>query len=142
MVPFVEVILLTAMEYFREDKEKGKKRKNKRRRKKQKKVSASLTVVTVKPMENHTKDTTGETAEVSIKAFKTAMSDGEDETDILTGTHWCRGRSLKQWLPKLKTIGTSASLIYHFPFTFSVKICKDFTFPIFQRGESCLPLCL
>ena len=101
MVPFVEVILLTAMEYNREDEEKETKRKNKRRRKKQKEGSASSSVLTVEPMEYHTKDQNG---------------DEEEETNISTETHWCTIRRLKQWLPRLKTIG---NLTYD---TFSVVV--------------------
>ena len=98
MVPFVEVILLTAMEYNREDEEKETKKKNKRRRKKQKEGSASLSVLTVEPTEYHTKD---------------QNDDEEEETNISTETHWCTRRRLKQWLPRLKTIGN----LTYFPFS-------------------------
>ena len=121
MVPFVEVILLTAMEYNREGKERRKKRKNTGRRKAQKRDSTRPIVLTVKPMEY----------------YENKTSDEEGETNISTGTHWCRGRRLKQLLPRLKTIGKFST--YHLNFLSRFNISYNYKY--FQRGKCCLLLC-
>ena len=51
MVPFAEVVLLTAMEYHRVDKRKVGRKKNRRRIQKKKSKSIRPTVLNVEPMD-------------------------------------------------------------------------------------------
>ena len=63
MVPFVEVVLLTAMEYNRKDKKKGKKTKKKG---KGKTKNLQRTTLTVAPMKENMFDSEIKTAKISL----------------------------------------------------------------------------
>ena len=82
MVPFAEVVLLTAMEYHREDKKKGRKAKKKRKDQDDKDVYVVFPKVTA----------------------ATQTNDKED-MGISIESQWRRRIREKSWFPSLKTIG-------------------------------------
>ena len=94
MVPFAEVVLLTAMEYNREEKKMGKKNKTKRRKKKGKKTTQSqMTSVTVVPLDENQRndESEGIVSQVSME--------GKDKDN--SGKKRCQ----ECWTPDLKTVG-------------------------------------
>ena len=88
MVPFAEVVLLTAMEYNREDKKKVKKTKKKGKRKSRKTKTTSLVVAHMD--ENH-RDELDRNLSV-VGGSEDVGSEGK--------------RCQRCWIPQLKTIGT------------------------------------
>ena len=94
MVPFAEVVLLTAMEYNREDKKKVKRTKKKGKRKSRNIQTTSLAVA---PMDvNHREEDSRELdRNLSVEMHVEGSKDGGPE-EI-----WCQ----RCWVPQLKTIG-------------------------------------
>ena len=90
MVPFAEVVLLTAMEYNREDKKKVKRTKKKRKGKSRNVQTTSLAVAPID--ENHRDDDScGPDGNLSVEMH---VGDGVQEK-----------RYQRCWVPQLKTIG-------------------------------------
>ena len=87
MVPFAEVVLLTAMEYNREDKKKVKKTKKKGKRKSRKTKTTSLVVAHMD--ENHRDE------------LDRNLSVVGGSEDVGPEGKWCQ----RCWIPQLKTIG-------------------------------------
>ena len=111
MVPFAEVVLLTVMEYQREDKteKKTKKKKGKRKSKKNKNSkSHSIHILSANENQGHNKDDDLE----QRREFSLQTSwDGYDEEDLEKKYHQ------RCWKPDLKTIGRCNLIwviVFHF----------------------------
>ena len=87
MVPFAEVVLLTAMEYYREDKKKVKRTKKKGKRKSRNTKTTSLVVAHMD--ENHRDE------------LDRNLSVVGGSEDVGPEGKWCQ----RCWIPQLKTIG-------------------------------------
>ena len=96
MVPFSEVILLTAMEYYRKDKieEKAKKKKRTKKKSKKKKLSKpiSINILSETDIQQHRDD--NDLEQRAAHSLQTIIKDnGGDNTEG------------KCWIPDLKTAG-------------------------------------
>ena len=109
MVPFAEVVLLTAMEYHRKDKteKKTKKKKGKRKSKKNKNSkSLSIHILSANENEDHRKD--DDLEQRREPSLQTSL-DGYDEEDSEKKCHH------RCWKPDLKTIGRcNLFWVFHF----------------------------
>ena len=94
MVPFAEVVLLTAMEYNREDKKRVKRRKEKRKGKSRNIQTTSLAQCSVDEYQRED-DGCRLDGSLSVKMHVEGSKDGGPE-EI-----WCQ----RCWVPQLKTIG-------------------------------------
>ena len=106
MVPFAEVVLLTAMEYQREDETQKKTKKKKKGRKKSKKNklsnSLSIHIVSETDKQDHKKeDDLEQTREPSLQM---TLGDNDDDNLALKFYQIC-------WIPDLKTVGRCCSLL-------------------------------
>ena len=105
MVPFAEVVLLTAMEYHRKDKTKEKDRK-KRGKKKSKKnrlsQSVSITIVSEADNQDHRKD--DDLEQRGEPSLQISLKDNEEDD---SARRCCQRR----WIPDLKTVGRCFSLL-------------------------------
>ena len=96
MVPFSEVVLLTAMEYYRKDKtEEKKKTKRKKKKSKKNKLSKSINIVSETDKMSHRKDDDLE------QRGDTSLQMVMDEKDEDYSVEQCYLR----WIPDLKTVG-------------------------------------
>ena len=91
MVPFAEVVLLTAMEYNRKDKKKVKRSKKKGKRKSRNIQTTSLAVA---PMDENRREDDGQVESVEMHVGVSGEVEPEEK--------W----SQMCWIPHLKTIGT------------------------------------
>ena len=111
MVPFAEVVLLTAMEYQREDKtEKKTKKKKGKRKSKKNKNSKSLLIHILSANENHGHKKDDDLEQRRESSLPTSL-DGYDEEDSKKKCHQ------RCWKPDLKTIGR-CNLIWVIVFQF------------------------
>ena len=96
MVPFAEVVLLTAMEYNREDKKKVKRTKKKGRRKSRNMQTTSLAVAPTD--DNHREeDSCGLDSSLSVEMHVGGISE-----EVEPEEKWCQ----RCWIAQLKTLGT------------------------------------
>ena len=104
MVPFAEVVLLTAMEYHRKDKTKEKDRK-KRGKKKSKRnrmsKSVSITIVSEADNQDHRRDD-----DLEERGEPTLQMSTEDNVEDGSAGVCCQ----RCWIPELKTVGGCHSL--------------------------------
>ena len=104
MVPFAEVVLLTAMEYQRKDKTEGKtKKKRRKKRSKKNKLSKDLSITTVSEADNqdHRKDDDLEKG--GGVPLQMSLEDNVDDDSEKKCCQRC-------WIPELKTVGRCHSL--------------------------------
>ena len=105
MVPFAEVVLLTAMEYKRKDKteEKTKKRKGKKKSKK-KKTSNSVSTIIVSETDNQDRRKDDGLDKRREPSLQMSLKDNEEYDSA-------RGCCQRRWIPDLKTVGRCYSLL-------------------------------
>ena len=105
MVPFAEVVLLTAMEYHRKDgtEKKAKKKKGKKKSKKNK-LSKSVSTIIVSETDNldHRKDDDFE--QRGEPSLQISLKDNEEDDSARRCCQRC-------WIPDLKTVGRCFSLL-------------------------------
>ena len=104
MVPFAEVVLLTAMEYHRKDRteEKTKKKRQKKKSKKNK-LSKSLSITMISEADNQDQrkdDDLEQRGDTSLKMSLEEMDDNDSEKKCC----------LRYWIPELKTVGKRHSV--------------------------------
>ena len=104
MVPFAEVVLLTAMEYHRKDKTKEKDRKKRGKKKsKRNKMSKSVSITIVSEADNqgHRRDD-----DLEERGEPTLQMSTEDNVEDGSAGVCCQ----RCWIPELKTVGGCHSL--------------------------------
>ena len=99
MVPFAEVVLLTAMEYHRKDKTKEKDRKKRGKKKsKRNKMSKSVSITIVSEADNQDHKRDDDLEERGEPTLQMSMEDNVEDGSAGVCCQRC-------WIPELKTVG-------------------------------------